>query len=549
MPTLTELSRLDLTEIRRRALAAGAAALAEAARRRAAAAPGAITHAVTDNDRAIVAGRGPRTRPARTRRCGPGASALPSPGCRRSPRGARSHRRKSAKGSDVSEELESIGISLVLDDDVAEGIRRISREMALFNRQTEFTAAQMSQVARQHLGPSLPPEPERRKPTVAPVTVAAPPKVPTMPATEAPQAPSQAPWPMPRAQAPAPVAPRGEVERKPAPAAIAPMPNPPPPRPPAPAPQMSARPPAVVPQVVPQTRPVPTAQQSPPQPRPVPATQPAPAQPRVTPGPVAAASPRPATVVPPPPAQAPPSRPVDKSSARPKIQVALSTPPSPAPVPPPRHPGGGCANRSAADNGTGAYRPRATGSGRTALSADGSHGGGARTHSGEHAAPRGTASTQHGPQRDGPPSHAADGTGRAGSCGGTAADSRQRDQPGAIAHEGCTNGSATDCPRARTQPCAARALVTHSTEPKPTRSTIRTGGKHNHVARGTCGDADGRVGRRLRVGQSAPSAMDLDSHGKGSGAPAYCCSRIQHPHDTRMARHTAVVHPFDRFVA
>jgi hypothetical protein len=54
MPTLADLSRLDLTEIKRRALAAGAAALAEAARRRAGAAPGAITHAVTDDDRAMV---------------------------------------------------------------------------------------------------------------------------------------------------------------------------------------------------------------------------------------------------------------------------------------------------------------------------------------------------------------------------------------------------------------------------------------------------------------------------------------------------------------
>jgi hypothetical protein len=54
MPTLTALSRLDLTKIKRRALAAGAAALAEAARRRAAAAPGAITHDVTDDDRASV---------------------------------------------------------------------------------------------------------------------------------------------------------------------------------------------------------------------------------------------------------------------------------------------------------------------------------------------------------------------------------------------------------------------------------------------------------------------------------------------------------------
>jgi len=54
MPTLAELSRLNLTEIKRHALAAGAAALAEAARRRAVPAPGAITHAVTEDDRAVV---------------------------------------------------------------------------------------------------------------------------------------------------------------------------------------------------------------------------------------------------------------------------------------------------------------------------------------------------------------------------------------------------------------------------------------------------------------------------------------------------------------
>ena len=34
----------------------------------------------------------------------------------------------------MSDELDSIGISLVLDDEVAEGIRRMSREMALFSR-------------------------------------------------------------------------------------------------------------------------------------------------------------------------------------------------------------------------------------------------------------------------------------------------------------------------------------------------------------------------------------------------------------------------------
>jgi hypothetical protein len=54
MPTLADLSRLDLTEIGRRAMAAGGAALAEAVRRRAAAAPGAVEHTVTQDDRATV---------------------------------------------------------------------------------------------------------------------------------------------------------------------------------------------------------------------------------------------------------------------------------------------------------------------------------------------------------------------------------------------------------------------------------------------------------------------------------------------------------------
>ena len=54
MPSYHDLSRLDLTEIKGRALTAAAAALAEAARRRTVAAPGAITHAMIQDDRATV---------------------------------------------------------------------------------------------------------------------------------------------------------------------------------------------------------------------------------------------------------------------------------------------------------------------------------------------------------------------------------------------------------------------------------------------------------------------------------------------------------------
>jgi hypothetical protein len=54
MPRYSDLSNLDLTEIGRRALSAGATALAEAARRRALATPGAITHAATEDGRATV---------------------------------------------------------------------------------------------------------------------------------------------------------------------------------------------------------------------------------------------------------------------------------------------------------------------------------------------------------------------------------------------------------------------------------------------------------------------------------------------------------------
>jgi hypothetical protein len=54
MPRYSDLSRLDWTEIGRRALAAGAEALAAAARRRAAAPPGVIGHTVTHDDHATV---------------------------------------------------------------------------------------------------------------------------------------------------------------------------------------------------------------------------------------------------------------------------------------------------------------------------------------------------------------------------------------------------------------------------------------------------------------------------------------------------------------
>jgi hypothetical protein len=54
MPRISDLSHLDWTEIGRRALAAGAAALAEAARCRSNAAPGAIAHAMTGDERAIA---------------------------------------------------------------------------------------------------------------------------------------------------------------------------------------------------------------------------------------------------------------------------------------------------------------------------------------------------------------------------------------------------------------------------------------------------------------------------------------------------------------
>ena len=54
MPTYRDISRVDLAAAGRRALAAGAAALAEAARRRGAGSPEAITHSLARDDRATV---------------------------------------------------------------------------------------------------------------------------------------------------------------------------------------------------------------------------------------------------------------------------------------------------------------------------------------------------------------------------------------------------------------------------------------------------------------------------------------------------------------
>jgi hypothetical protein len=54
MPRHSDLARLDWTEIGRRAVGVGAEALAESARRRTEASPGAITHAVTQDDRATI---------------------------------------------------------------------------------------------------------------------------------------------------------------------------------------------------------------------------------------------------------------------------------------------------------------------------------------------------------------------------------------------------------------------------------------------------------------------------------------------------------------
>ena len=286
----------------------------------------------------------------------------------------------------MSDELEPIGISLVLDDGLAEGLRRISQDMSLFSRQADQTAAQMSRIARLHLGAFIPPEPVRpQPPAAAAVVVPEPPKSPVMPAITAPQAPRPAML----APAPAPTVPvKISGQQRPFSAAIASMPGPPPartstsvPQPavrPAPAVQQPAPPPAVsvgqqvsprsslapsvqqappapsvatsVRQAPPPPSVAPSVQQVPPQPRPMavgqevapqthsmPAVRQVPPPPRTPP--VAISSPPPgiAAAVPPPAMTvAPLSVRPDKPAARPTIQVALSNPSSP--VPPPGRP-------------------------------------------------------------------------------------------------------------------------------------------------------------------------------------------------------------------
>lgn len=48
-------------------------------------------------------------------------------------------------------DIESIGISLVLENGVAEGLRRLERDLALFDRETEQRAAKMQSLAQAHL--------------------------------------------------------------------------------------------------------------------------------------------------------------------------------------------------------------------------------------------------------------------------------------------------------------------------------------------------------------------------------------------------------------
>jgi len=48
-------------------------------------------------------------------------------------------------------DIESIGISLVLENGVAEGLRRLERDLALFDRETERRAAKMQSLAQAHL--------------------------------------------------------------------------------------------------------------------------------------------------------------------------------------------------------------------------------------------------------------------------------------------------------------------------------------------------------------------------------------------------------------
>jgi hypothetical protein len=210
----------------------------------------------------------------------------------------------------VSDELESIGISIVLEDGVAEGMRRISRDMALFSRQTELTAAQMSRVARLHLGAYLPPQPERPR-RAAPVTIPAPRNAQTIPATEAPRAPRQdAP-----ASAPATAAAHpGPVKRNSDSAAVALRPS-----------AVASSTTTAVP------RAIAVLQQAAPPQHSMPAAPPVPTQPRAKPVPVSPGRPSPASIAQPAaPVATRPTRPLDQPSVRPRIQVALSSPVSPA---------------------------------------------------------------------------------------------------------------------------------------------------------------------------------------------------------------------------
>ena len=250
----------------------------------------------------------------------------------------------------MSDELESIGISIILDDKVADGMRRISRDMSLFSRQTELTAAQMSRIARLHLDPYLPPEPVRPRPVAAVVTNA-PRKAQTMPTTEAPQEPRLK---LPPAAA-IPSPPRSPMQQEPAFAAVAPRAMLPPARPSAPVPPPAARSAPVVQQaalpgrpasaghrVLHPPRPEPpmqtprellAAQIVPPRPRSEPTIQQVQPLPRMEPAPVAPASPASPAVIPPERAiDAPHVHPQDKHASRPTIRVALS---APSPTPPP----------------------------------------------------------------------------------------------------------------------------------------------------------------------------------------------------------------------
>ena len=53
-------------------------------------------------------------------------------------------------------EIETIGISLVLDNGVAEGMRRLHRDLAMFDRAVGQRAADLQRLAQRHLAPHLP---------------------------------------------------------------------------------------------------------------------------------------------------------------------------------------------------------------------------------------------------------------------------------------------------------------------------------------------------------------------------------------------------------